>query len=245
MTELQTEHDPTREDEEHGDTEHAGEHEHEPATEHDVDDEPEAERAQLGEHDSDVEPAGEHEHEPPPLVDPAGSLTDRELEKAMKALDNEEQRHAKRLAEIMGEDFATLQRCPLCPSPFPGYRWPVPPPAEVIAAVKEAIGEPAQPAFRADSYSKVCELCDGLGAVATGSKVAGQGTARCLGCEGRGWVAVGPERQSGAITTPAAVPAPVQYDQQPPTPVEPPEVAALKALGYVVVAPIQPLPAAG
>lgn len=240
MSDVELEEAATREDEEHGDPEHRGEHEPDTSP----DDEPDT--TPDGEPDTtpDGEPDTSSDGEPEPTPQPAGSTSaggERAIEAATKALTKEEERHAKRVAEIVGaEDFEILQRCPLCPSPFPGYRWPVPPPPEVIALVKEAIGEPAQPDYRADAYSKVCEQCDGLGAVSTGSRVTGQTTARCIPCDGRGWVPIGPERQGGAIVGGGNAPPLVTYTPEPPPAVEPPEVTKLKELGYIIVAPIEP-----
>lgn len=182
------------------------------------------------------------EREPEPDADADAILraqSEREMEKKLRALDREAVAHAARVEKIMGDDFESVVGCPLCAPNIPGFRFPFPPQPEVVAAVKEAIGEPASPAYSRDSYSRACELCGGLGSVSTGSKVAGQGVVSCLTCKGRGWVPIGPERETGAITPPNGAVAPVDYGATTPPDVLPPEAEALKALGYIVVAPIQ------
>lgn len=169
----------------------------------------------------------------------ARAQSEREMEKKLKLLDREAVKHAERVAAIMGEDFESVVGCPLCAPNIPGFRFPFPPQPEVVAAVKDAIGEPASPSYQRDSYSRACDLCGGLGSVSTGSKVAGQAVVSCIPCKGRGWLPIGPEREAGAITPLNGAVAPVDYGATAPPDVLPPEAEALKALGYIVVAPIQ------
>lgn len=171
------------------------------------------------------------------------SQTEREIEGKNRKLSYEAKRHANRVVQIMGdEDSAILEMCPLCLPLIPGFRYPTPPVAEQLAAVKEAIGEPASPNYPKDKYSRACDDCGGLGAVDTGSKVIGQGSARCYACKGVGWVPIGPERSGGQITAANGPVVPVAYTPPLLGAPDPPEVEALKALGYIVVAPI-PQPA--
>lgn len=162
----------------------------------------------------------------------------REQDAKRKKLDQLAAHVAKRYGDILGSDLDGFVHCPLCLPWFPGIRLPVMPDYETVAAVKVAIGEDPDPPLVGDLYSRECEACAGLGKVLTGSHVNGQQTAQCIPCKGRGWVSIGPEREAGAIT--AAV-APVGNGEVPAVPVsgdEPPEAAALKALGYIVVAPV-------
>lgn len=182
--------------------------------------------------------------EPDPDADDAAEAearaqSEREMEKKLRALDREAVAHAARVEKIMGDDFESVVGCPLCAPNIPGFRFPFPPQPEVVAAVKDAIGEPASPAYQRDSYSRACDLCGGLGSVSTGSKVAGQAVVSCIPCRGKGWLPIGPERESGAVTPPNGAVAPVDYGATTPPDVLPPEAEALKALGYIVVAPIQ------
>lgn len=145
---------------------------------------------------------------------------------------------AKRYHDILGDELDGFVICPLCAPWFPGIRLPVMPDYETVSAVKVAIGEDPNPPLTNDHYSRECDSCAGLGKVLTGSKVQGQTTAQCIPCKGRGWIAIGPEREQGAITTAAA--AIGNVDNGAPLPIgdDPPEVAALKGLGYIVVPPM-------
>ena len=163
----------------------------------------------------------------------------REQDAKRKKLDQLAAHVAKRYSDILGDELDGFTICPLCAPWFPGIRLQVMPDYETVAAVKVAIGEDPDPPLTNDHYSKVCEDCGGLGKVLTGSKVMGQTTAQCIPCKGRGWLAIGPEREQGSILSPAAPPTPLGNGAPPVLDTEPPEAAALKALGYIVVAPVQ------
>src|SRR5262249_16721634 len=94
--------------------------------------------------------------------------------------------------------------------------------------------------LRKDDYSRVCDGCEGHGRVLTGSAVTGQKAAQCYKCKGRGWLPVGSERESGAITATNGTPAPTPGILQDNPSNEPPEAENLRQLGYIVVAPVQP-----
>ena len=163
----------------------------------------------------------------------------REQDAKRKKLDQLAAHVAKRYGEILGDELDGFAICPLCAPWFPGIRLQVMPDYETVAAVKVAIGEDPDPPLTNDHYSKVCEDCGGLGKVLTGSKVMGQTTAQCIPCKGRGWLAIGPEREQGSILA-ATPPAPLPANGAPAVlDADPPEAAALKALGYIVVAPVQ------
>jgi hypothetical protein len=195
------------------------------------------EQIEEAEQEDAPEPDESQPTEPEQEPEPA-AVDEKAMEKALKLLDKEAAAHAKRVETIMGADFADLQVCPLCAPNIPGFRFPLPPAAPVIAMVKDAIGEPASPDYLPDGFSRVCDACGGLGATNTGSKVSGQGTVQCIPCAGKGWVAVGPERALGQVLTNGAPPPPVNYGADAPDPALPPEAQALKDLGYIVVAPI-------
>lgn len=168
----------------------------------------------------------------------ARAMSERDIERVNRQLEGEAHRHAKRVLDIMGDDAEVLVVCPLCLPLIPGFRYPQPPVAEQLAAVKAAIGEPVDPPLSPDTYSNVCSKCDGWGAVSTGSKVVGRNKVTCLDCEGLGYVATDTRRQGGALTAGNGVTPVHQYDQPMPAVSDPPEVAKLKELGYVVVPPI-------
>ena len=163
----------------------------------------------------------------------------REQDAKRKKLDQLAAHVAKRYHDILGDDLDGFVGCPLCAPWFPGIRLQVMPDYETVAAVKVAIGEDPDPPLTNDHYSKVCEDCGGLGKVLTGSKVMGQTTAQCIPCKGRGWLAIGPEREQGNIMPTIPTPPPPGNGAPAILDSEPPEAAALKALGYIVVPPVQ------
>lgn len=180
----------------------------------------------------DAEPEEEEE-------EPEGEATVsvQDLDKALERLDREASRHANRVSEIMGEDAQMLVPCELCAPAIPGFRFPVPPDDEVKERVLIALGQPPRPDYLKDSYSRTCEACAGLGEVLTGSQVKGRDTLPCYTCKGQGWVPVGGERAGGSVPMAAPTASP---PGSPPVVVvqsDPPEVAALKARGYVIIAP--------
>ena len=190
--------------------------------------------AELGD-DVDNGDAPSDDAQPPAPEQPS----EKEIEQTYKKLDAETARHVKRVAELVGEDaFAHLVVCELCDPSMPGFRWPQPPSDEVKAAVRMAIGDRQPENWQADTYSRRCDSCQGLGEVLTGSQVRGQETLGCLECGSRGWIPIGPERGRPNVLT--LQPPPVDPEQPPaivPPADDPPEVAALKAAGYVVIKP--------
>jgi len=190
--------------------------------------------AELGD-DVDEPGAGDDELQPPTGQQPS----EKEIEQTYKRLDAETARHVKRVAELVGEDaFRHLVVCELCDPSMPGFRWPRPPADEVKAAVRMAIGDRQPENWQADTYSRRCDSCQGLGEVLTGSQVRGQETLGCLECGSRGWIPIGPERGRPNVVH-LATPAPAHVDELPVPAAadDPPEVAALKAAGYVVIKP--------
>ena len=171
---------------------------------------------------------------------PAQALSEKEIEKRNQALDKEAIRHAKRVAEIVGDDIAALVPCELCAPIIPGFHFTFVP-DEQRAAVMLALGLSSVGQYEKDRHSDACGDCNGWGVVATGSKVQGQEALTCMNCQGRGWM--------GDRAAPIApvVPAPPNGETEPAT-VQPvpqsPEVAeairVAKAAGVIVIEPTQP-----
>lgn len=204
-------------------------------TESDPADQPQDEQGdEQGDHDGDAEPHGTPEAT-------VRAMSEREIERVNRKLESEARRHATNVLNIMGDDANVLEQCPLCLPLIPGFRYPYPPQAEQLAAVKEAIGEPADPPLLNDAYSSLCVACAGWGAVATGSKVVGKNKVRCLDCNGLGYVPIDTRREGVSLLGNGADPIVPQFNQPLPDAPLPPEVEALRALGYIVVEPPQPI----
>lgn len=187
---------------------------------------------QLGDDEGD-EPQPGDDDQPPE----AEKVSDKEIEQTFERLDKETARHVKRVAELVGEGmFAYLRPCPLCHPAAPGFIWPGPIGDEVKQAVRLTIGDREPEDWQADTFARRCDDCHGLGEVLTGSRVRGKETLPCIPCGGNGWIAIGPERTGRPATTLRAIESP---DEPPPAvaaPIdEPPEAAALRAQGYVVI----------
>jgi hypothetical protein len=196
-------------------------------------DEDDAEAAAANEREAEL--AAERQ-----AAEQAQAANEAEIEKQGKALDRASTNYTKKVLEVLGDDLAGWTLCPLCADGYPGLRMPMMPSPENLAAVKVAIGEDPDPPLNDDPFSRKCDTCNGKGVTKTNSDVEGQKKVRCLTCDGRGWLPVGPERDSLAAQpvngTPAeAAPVPLQAD-----PARTREEEILKAAGAIVVWPPKP-----
>lgn len=212
--------------------------------------------------DEPVTPLEGPEHDPEPTEDdgqgdepaapeaPAEAPTEAQeagarMEEVGKQLDALAKTVATRLGRILGDDAIDLDPCPWC-SYFntPGHIFRGVLPNDLRTHIAHLIGERAPEDFEKDSYSRACDKCRGLGETLSGSKVPGRDRLPCYDCNGFGWIAVGPERQSAALSrangpAPATPPlTPADAAMQPAPTVEPAEAAALRAQGYIVVPPV-------
>jgi hypothetical protein len=152
---------------------------------------------------------------------------------------------AKNMGEVLEEAANDYLECPFCNfTDTPGFLHASPCPPELMGTVSEwAYGHTADE-YQPDTASRECSGCAGLGVTLTGSKVLGQEKLSCVACGGKGWVAVGPERQGGNLTVPngssPTAPAPTgsSEDMFAAPADEDPEAAALRAKGYIVMPPI-------
>lgn len=187
--------------------------------------------------DGDPEPEPESESD----TQPSTEAVSEEIGKKLDAL----QKHvAKKMGDILGEDVTMFEVCEVCSyTNTPGWRLSGPYPPDVETAVRHAMGQHAPAEYKTDGYSSVCTQCEGLGQTQSRSKVPGQDLLVCYGCKGRGWVPVGPERggaplvvQSGDTISNAE-----NGEVYAVTAVEPeldsPEIAKLKADGYIIIQP--------
>jgi hypothetical protein len=140
------------------------------------------------------------EPDAPDEPEPPSGPSEAELEKAFKSLERESDRHAKRVAEIMGADFANLQTCPCCQ--VPGFVFPFQEfsdtDQERRLAILSYLGQGEAP-YKDAADKRACEACDGYGEVLSGSRNPTHRVVACSVCQGLGWI------QTAA--TIAAVPA--------------------------------------
>lgn len=120
--------------------------------------------------DPDTEPEPEPDAEPEPEPEPVAKGVD--PEKAFTLLAKEDDKHAKAVARIMGDDFALVYRCQHCVDLAAGFTFT--PPDEV------------PPMLQPDEYER-CDRCNGHGAVLTGAVSAIGHTQTCTRCSGQGF----------------------------------------------------------
>jgi hypothetical protein len=169
--------------------------------------------------------------------------SEKELEKAHKAIDKLREHVANRVGVILGEDAQVLLPCPACGDEIPGFVWPpdaAPVPPEKIGALSAYIGLPDLNVLENALDAIPCPDCRARGEVKTGSLVPGQTTKMCSRCVGKGWIGSGsfvsPETGAGngsPVETPAFT-APVETAL-------PPEAEALRRQGFLVIPPTQPV----
>lgn len=152
---------------------------------------------------------------------------------------------ARNMDEVLGEESQHYVECPFC-NYFntPGFLHASPCPPELLGTVYEWTNQAAPDDYKKDTASHICDACDGLGEVLSGSKVQGRQTLVCVACKGNGWVPVGPERQGGNLTVPngqsATYPPPAESSGPVVMAAAPvsPEAQALRDRGYIVIDPI-------
>lgn len=122
-------------------------------------------------------------------AEPGEPSTEAQIRQLGKRLDAEEERHRKRLAELLGEQFDHYLVCPLCQ--VSGYVLPYEPgqiEQAQRAAIAAAAGEGAPAAYVASPDHEGCPRCDAKGLLLTGSQVPDQVTKLCDLCDGSGYV---------------------------------------------------------
>jgi hypothetical protein len=128
----------------------------------------------------------------PPVEESAEPLTEKRVEQIMRSLEREAERHGREVVKRAGPMFDDLVPCPLCtdgPGTV-GYIVPqLPEPAQTMRrqAVAMALGGDAEPEYLHDPDKDTCDVCAGLGMLATGSKVPNQEALPCRACTGQGW----------------------------------------------------------
>lgn len=218
-------------------------------TEHDQAEPDETTTAEPDETDDDDDAAGDDETDetdetdaPEPAPEPESQAVMEEIGKKLEALTKTV---ATRISTILGDQALDFEVCDLCSYwGTPGWRHSGQLPADLTEHLLHLLNQRAPGDYRVDPHSRQCETCGGEGVVDTRSKVPGQNLLPCVECNANGWIATDDERRpkllslaNGPTFTPGAA-APADAAMTPTPPAEPPQVAELRAQGYVIVPPI-------
>ena len=170
--------------------------------------------------EEEIEADDESETEEPEAS--GAAMTEKQRERIIDKLDRENDRHTKRVAEVLGSDVSDLAPCPLCWEHAQGYILVGVMVDEVTAAMtRQVLGIEEEPEFLPNPEFVTCQTCAGLGHVLSGSRVRDQITVPCPKCTSKGF-----ERVPIAWTPPpapalAAVPQPgPDWSQLPPGPAD-------------------------
>lgn len=189
----------------------------------------------------DPEP-DEDEPEDPFESEPENRATPRdekEAEKLWQRVTAEDERHAKRVTDLFGDEAVHLLRCPMCMHVTAGWLFPpnvMPLPDESLALVRGLLGMPDVSTFADSTTTETCPDCGGLGRVKSGSHVPGYDVIDCQRCVSKGWVskqgASSFQITNGSTgTTPPPVPvSSAEADEDP-------QVRSLRERGFLVVPP--------
>lgn len=159
----------------------------------------------------------------------------------------ENERHDKRVREIMGEDAQYLVECPLCGDPAHGFLMVQESGIisdEHLARLKELLGVGLPSQLEQHPTVHKCETCAGKGECATGSERPGYEATQCPTCSGKGWEGLGVPAASivegnGGAEAPTLT-GPTVYQDAPAidTFEDDPAVSALRERGFMVIPPM-------
>lgn len=162
----------------------------------------------------------------------------KELAKIEDRLAREDERHANRVSEIMGEASIDLIQCPLCTTVVSGWMYPpniAPIPDQAAHGVRVLLGMPDTTQLEPDPDLEVCPVCKGKGRLATPSLVSGYDSRDCSRCGTVGYVVRAAQQANGA-GEPEHVPivtGPTVYQSV----AGDPAVDGLRARGFTVIPP--------
>jgi len=163
----------------------------EPGQDAETSDAPEPEREADdvdGPPDDDLTP---DELEPPDEQPEPQGKSQKEIDAQVTKLERASNTYTRKVAEILGEDLVDFVPSPLSLPFLFGFVFNpdnVPLDEGVLNATRRLIGEPVPPPLVQAPDARTCPTCDGWGQVLTGSKVHPMNVAKCLECNGRGWV---------------------------------------------------------
>ena len=192
--------------------------------------------------DGEGEDTGEGE-EPESAAEPGMAesryLSEKEIEKRITRIGSENDRHRKRLSEILEDDALDLIQCPVCMDLFHGWVYPpdkMPLTDEQRERMLQLLGMDEWEEIPEASWANVCPDCRGHGKVKTGSRVQNREVTGCLRCGESGWINTGRQNAAnGDVDIPEAVmTGPTVFAGNEPDP----RVNGLRSEGYTVIPPM-------
>jgi hypothetical protein len=134
-----------------------------------------------------------------PEPEASAPLSEKQIERATKALERERDRHAGAVAKIMGDDATSLELCARCWELAPGFHFPLdmaPVSDEQRAAVLASLGMGANtgPDLRMAKGVEECPVCGGWGELALPSKSEFHQKMICSACSGNGYITIEAEK---------------------------------------------------
>lgn len=173
-----------------------------------------------------------------PGVNEARYLTEKQLEKRAESVFKENERHRKRISDLMEEDAVDLIPCPVCMDYFHGWIYdPAKAPLgeEQTQRVLQFVGISDNEQIPVAPWAQMCPDCNGYGEVKTGSKVQHAQTTGCVRCNKQGWLNHSHARETNGHSADVELDlttGPTVYGAEPD-----PRIADLRAAGYTVIPP--------
>ena len=171
-------------------------------------DEPETETVpetpETGDATEDEPDTGDVENaEPEPEPEPEQAVSQEEMERTLKKVDQAATTYRNRVSTLLGEQANDLMPCPLCSDGIMGHLYPVEwitPSSELQARLIDVLKTPNEPDYMGAPNARKCGTCDGWGKVKSGSRVAGKTLVQCPTCGGNGYQGQGAPVTNGAPT---------------------------------------------
>lgn len=164
--------------------------------EHDADDAPVSAPVSddaATEEAQEEEEAHEHERAQEEPQEAAAPKSEKEIDRALKAVEKAGTSYRNAISRAMGEDAQAMEACPRCNAPVAGMIFP-PDVAPVDEETRDAVlaslgigGGGASP-LNAAKGVRECDVCDGWGQLVYPTKVPHTETQACPKCNGTGYV---------------------------------------------------------